>query len=135
MSITTASLLPERPARLYEEEQLHRAVVQYLKWALPDDAVYFHVANGGLRSKHIAAKMAALGVRAGIPDLEIVWAGLDGKSLFIELKTEKGAISSVQKQMHQRLVRCKAIVQVCRSVAEVADALIALGMPLRVRLA
>lgn len=135
MSITTASLLPDPPSRLHEEERLHRAVVQYLKWALPDDAVYFHIANGGKRHKIVAAKLAALGVRAGLPDLEIIWAGLDGKSIFIELKTERGALSSVQRQMHQRLLHCKAVVCVCRGVGEVADALSGLGMALRVRLA
>lgn len=57
----------------HPEDDLQRAVVQYLDVALPADAVAYAVPNGGKRSRTEAARLKGLGVRAGVPDLAIVW--------------------------------------------------------------
>ena len=132
MSVTTASLLPDPPRRNNAEEVLHRGVVRYLQWALPADATFYHVPNGGLRSKTAAARLVPLGTRAGIPDLAIVWKG---RALFIELKAAKGALSAHQRQMIDKLIYCGAEVMCCRSLDGVECALRELGVPLRARVA
>lgn len=124
-------LLPRAP-RNNDEEQLHRATWRYLQWSLPDDAVAYHPANGGLRHRKAAARMAGLGVVAGVPDLAIVWRG---KALFIELKAGRGVVSAAQKSLHRKLVFCGAEVMTCRSVPEVEAALRECGVPLRGRCA
>ncbi len=56
----------------------------------------FHIPNGGFRNIREAAKLKAMGVRAGVPDLFLpvkrgLWSGL-----FIELKFGKGKASDKQ---------------------------------------
>jgi hypothetical protein len=128
MSVVTSSLLPDPPQRRHDEEQLHRAVWKYLRWALPDEAFAYHPANGGKRSRKVAARMSALGVVAGVPDLAVVYRG---RAMFIELKARRGALSLDQKHVHQVLSHCGAPVMLCRSVEEVEAQLRDACVPLR----
>jgi len=127
MSVTTASLLPEPAPRQHLEADLQRSVHQFLRWALPADAVHFAVPNGLMRSKKAAARAQGEGVRAGISDMCIIWRG---RPFFLELKTQHGRLSAVQRQMTQRLTAAGAEVLVCRSLPEVEDGLRQLGVPL-----
>ena len=120
--------VPEPAPRRHEEDDLHRSVVQFLRIALPDDAVFYHVPNGGQRHNKAAARLVGLGVRAGVPDLAIVH---HGRALFIELKTRTGRLSAAQKQMMQKLIHCGAEVMACRSVRDVEAALRECGVHLR----
>jgi hypothetical protein len=126
--IVTASMLAEGAARAHEEDDLQRSAVQYLRFALPADAEYFHIPNGGQRHKRAAARLVGLGVRAGMPDLGLVWRG---RALFIELKTRTGTASPTQLQMHRKLAYCGVPVTVSRSVPEIEAWLRLQGMPLR----
>ena len=56
---------------------------------------FFHVPNGGVRSKREAAKLKAMGVLPGVHDLVFLTAG--GGTLLIELKAKKGSASDAQK--------------------------------------
>jgi hypothetical protein len=126
--IPTATLLPDPPKRRHLEDDLQRAVVQFLRVALPFDAVFYAVPNGGLRHSRAAARMVGLGLRSGIPDLAIVWRG---HALFVELKTARGSLSPAQRQMHARLHVAGAEVMTCRSVECVENSLREIGVPLR----
>jgi rhodanese-related sulfurtransferase len=129
--IPTASLLPDPPPRRrHEEEDLQRAVVRFLDLALPPDAVYFAVPNGGLRSKKAAARLKGMGVCAGVPDIAVLCVGL---WIFLELKTERGRLSRAQLEMIRRLERAGAAVLLCRSLRQLEDDLRALGVPLAAR--
>ncbi len=111
------------------EDQIQAAVCDYLDRALPDDAVYFAVPNGGHRHPAVAAKLKWTGTKAGVPDLAIVWRG---RAIYIELKAHGGTLSDAQKAMHDRLTLAGAVVlPIARSIDEVADFLVVLGMPLR----
>ena len=99
------------------EEALHRAVAQLLDAALPPDAVWCHVPNGGARSKAEAGILKALGVKPGWPDIQIIWRK---RVIMIELKPAKGYLSEAQKTMHGRLILAGAIVATCRSVEGVS---------------
>jgi hypothetical protein len=130
--VPTGELLPEAPPRRQDEERLHRDVVKFLGWALPPDAVFYHPANGGLRSKKAADRLKGMGVVAGIPDLAIVHRG---RALFIELKTATGRLSPAQREMQRRLIYAGAAVCLCRSVAEVEASLLEAAVHLRARVA
>jgi hypothetical protein len=126
--VITSGLLPDPPRRGHPEDELQRSVVQFLRVALPDDAIAYAVPNGGQRHSKAAARLVGLGVRAGIPDLAIVWRG---HALFVELKAARGTLSAVQRQMIDKLHVCGAMVAVCKSLECVEGSLREMGVPLR----
>ena len=108
------------------EEELQRAVVQFLKMACPT-ALWFAVPNQrGTRKRWENEMLVAMGVRAGVPDLVFVLPG--GRVGFIELKAAKGRMETSQLIFAE-----EALHLVCRSLAEVQGALAAWGLPLRGR--
>lgn len=114
------------------EEQIQTSVASFLDRSLPDDALWFHCPNGGARNKVVAAKLKWAGVKAGVPDILIVWRQ---RLIGIELKAKTGVLSEAQKAMHQRLTLAGAVVlPIARSVDEVEAFLETLGMPLKGRL-
>ena len=114
--------------RKYEEDSLQRDVCQFLAVALPTGSMYFAIPNGGKRHAREAARMKGLGLRAGVPDLEVIHRG---RALFIELKAKRGVMSAAQRDMLRLLGFCGCPVLLCRSVPEVEAALLAAGVPLR----
>jgi len=78
------------------ELQIHIAVVQHLKFRARKGVLWFHAANGELRTKRDAAKLKAMGVTPGIPDIVMI---ADGKTYGLELKTKKGRLSPEQQSM------------------------------------
>jgi hypothetical protein len=82
------------------EEQIHKALVELLRWRCRPGVIWFHVPNGGWRYKRTAANLKALGVRAGVADLQFIWSDVPSVSrvLFLELKRPGGKQSVAQKQ-------------------------------------
>jgi hypothetical protein len=122
----------ERTPRAHPEADLQRAVHQFLTWALPSDAVHFAIPNGLMRSKKAAARAQGEGVLAGVPDLLVIHRG---HPVFVELKSGRGVMSEVQRNMMHKLGYCGADVVCCRSVACVQSSLIELGVPLKATVA
>lgn len=91
----------------HNEDDLQALVMQWLDLVLPPEAFAWHVPNGGKRSKITATRLKRLGVRAGIPDVHILHRG---RLITIELKDKGKKPSPVQRDMHQRLTLCGAIV-------------------------
>jgi hypothetical protein len=130
--VVTASLVPERGVRRrHPEDDLQRQVMAFLDVALPAEAVAFAVPNGGKRHAREAARMKGLGVKAGVPDLCVVYRG---RAAFLELKAKRGVMSPAQKAMQKRLIYAGADVCLCKSVAEVEASLLEAAIPLRARL-
>jgi VRR-NUC domain len=83
------------------DEHLHQ--VALFHWAAvmscrhPALLMMFAIPNGGLRSKAVAGKLKAEGVRSGVPDLFLPWVTSSKCGLFIEMKSSKGIISPAQK--------------------------------------
>lgn len=105
--------------RNHPEDDLQRAVARFLDVVLPDDAVWFHVPNGGGRSKVEASILKGLGVKAGVPDIVILRAG---RGYAIELKPprpHKSSVSDEQKKFHGRLRAASIPVTVAYSVDDV----------------
>jgi len=127
MSVT-ASLLPDPPRRRHLESDFQRGVNQFLRWSLPDNAMHFAIPNGLMRSKKAAARAVGEGVRAGISDMCIVWKG---RAIFLELKTERGRLSEVQRQMIRKLEHCECPVIIARPIVEFEAHLREVAIPLR----
>lgn len=117
--------------RVYAESKLQREVVNFLRWALPPDAEFFSIPNTGFASRKVTGRLIGEGLRAGVPDLEVVH---QGRALFFELKSERGTLSTDQRQMHRRLLDAGAEVYLSRSSRHVEAMLLEAGVRLRGRL-
>lgn len=101
------------------ERDLHKAVAVYLSLALPPGA-WFTSIPGGNRGMTTTP-----GYASGTPDLLIIWNGI---AQWIELKAERGRLSVAQKAMHLVLERAGSPVYTARSLAEVEQVLLGLGI-------
>lgn len=110
------------------EQVLQRAVMAYLDAVLPPNAWSFHPPNGGKRGAIEGAIFKAMGTRAGLPDIGILF---DGRCFWIELKAAAGRLSEKQTLAHSRLWEAGCPVVICRSIDEVRAALLGWAIPIR----
>lgn len=73
----------------------------------------FHIPNGGSRNIIEATKLKKMGVKAGVPDLQLIVPNGEVHGLWIELKAQKGKLQPSQKIMIQRLEAQGYICKVC----------------------
>ena len=110
-----------------DEDKLQEACVTWFGYQYPEYApLLWHIPNGGSRNVIEAAKLKRMGVRRGVPDLQLaiprsVYTSPTTRSLvdcglFIELKTKDGRVTPEQKKMHKRLIAQGYKVIVCRSL-------------------
>lgn len=114
------------------EAQLHRQTAAYLAQALPEDCAWTTFpAGGGGRVR--GAQLKAAGLRAGWPDVQILWYVGSNRGVFVclELKTLKGRLSDEQIACHFDIRKAGGYVFVCRSLDEVEGFLRGFGIPLR----
>lgn len=116
----------------HAEHALHMSVARFLDAALPEDVFFWHTPNQGQRSARDGAKLKALGLRPGFPDLAIAY---QGRLYCIELKAPGGTLSKAQKATRTALERAGVIVSVCYSLEAVEGCLTGLGIPLKARIA
>ena len=98
---------------LLSEHDLHLQVAEYLDLT---GLIYHHSPNEGKRRPQYTKMLLRKGMRKGWPDIQILHRG---RSVFIELKTKKGRLSTAQKKCHSDLILAGAIVKVCRSLEDV----------------
>ncbi|MGA9874535.1 MAG: hypothetical protein WBQ21_01875 [Solirubrobacteraceae bacterium] len=127
------------------EDELHEAVARALDILVMPPAEWTTFPAGHAKlPPAVAAKLARLGLKRGIPDI-LVWH--DGRSCGIELKRPGGVLSKTrmvrtkrrgalrlvegQADVFPRLVAAGMRIAVCRSVDEVLAALRGWGVPLR----
>lgn len=119
------------------EQALHLAVAQLLEAVLPrSGAIWCHIPNGGARRKRRNANGQAycpegavlkrMGVRPGMPDIQIIAPG--PRLVYIELKAKGGRLSEAQREMHRQLEAVGADVRICSTVEQVRDAMSELGL-------
>lgn len=129
----------------HAESQIQISIAGYLAVALKGlPATFFAVPNGGKRASKVdrdgrryspeAGRMRAEGVRAGVADI-IVMTGEPLRSLKIglEVKAPKGVVSKDQKEWRTDFERAGGIYFVVRSIDDVAEALVKVGVPIRAR--
>ncbi|HSN24157.1 MAG TPA: VRR-NUC domain-containing protein [Methylomicrobium sp.] len=112
----------------YTENDLDKAITEYLRWALPRDAVSFHIPNGGYKlSGKELGRLKASGYVAGIPDRCVMWNGI---ICWIEIKRLNGRLNPAQVDMFLRFERAGFPVTIARSIEDVRDALKFAGIPI-----
>jgi hypothetical protein len=104
--------------RNYPEQQTQRAVVEYLR-ILENlgELTFFHVPNGGWRSKAEAGIFKSLGVKPGVADLVLMFPG--GLVAFLEIKSATGRLSASQKAFKNTAEYFGFPFAECRAVDEV----------------
>jgi cellobiose-specific phosphotransferase system component IIB len=80
------------------ETQIQIAVIDHLRYGAANGWKYWHTPNGGLRDKREAAKLRAMGVLPGVPDLVLI--SPQGKFHGLELKRKGGTLSEEQRLFH-----------------------------------
>jgi hypothetical protein len=137
--MTRAAALPLFPARgrprpsawrepPTPEEKIHAAVVELLRWAIAPGWIAYHPANGEWRGPHgkkVGARLKALGVLPGVPDL-ILWAP-GGMAHGLEIKSRTGRLSVAQKAFRANCDAYGRPYAVARSLDEAAAILAAWG--------
>jgi hypothetical protein len=107
------------------EQTIHRALWQHIEARLVPGAFAFHVPNGGARSRIEASIFAGLGVVPGVPDLIVI---RNGQTYGLELKADRGRLSSAQAACHARLEAAGATVAVARGLDEAVRQMEAWGL-------
>lgn len=97
------------------EQLLHRAILQFVHIQYPKVLV-FHPANGGFRTKVEAGIFKSLGVKAGTPDLCLLWKPC--KVGFLEVKSEYGRLTTHQQSFHSWLTDLGIPVAIVKSVED-----------------
>ena len=113
------------------EATIHKQVVEWAEYqagAMPELRSLFHPPNGGHRRKATAARMKAMGAKAGVPDLclPVACTMRDGTrygALWIELKSKTGRLRDSQRQWRNRLRRHGHAWALCRSFDDAKAAL------------
>lgn len=82
------------------EQQIQRAVCHQLQWRKADGVEWWHVPNGGWRSRTEASIFKGLGVQAGVPDLHFLY---NGRFYALELKAPRGKLSRAQQDFIHRI--------------------------------
>lgn len=118
------------PGRTDRESPVQRAIVAWLRLALPGALVH-HARNeinqrGGGIARELA-QAAAKGAVAGFPDLIVLPFAHVGP-LFLEVKAAGGYASAAQKDVHGRLRALGYRVAVVRSIDDVREALAGWGV-------
>jgi len=113
--------------RKREESSLQVQLMMHLDAALPPDAFAFHVPNGGSRNLIEAVNLKRQGVKAGIPDIVIVY---QGGAYGLELKAKAGSISDSQKVTFPKLRAAGMRIEVARSLPEAVGLIGDMGIPL-----
>lgn len=110
------------------EFQIHSAIVEYLRRALPDGyRVECNLNNP--RSAINGARLKAMGLTAGRPDIEIIGPG--GSVAVIEIKAPKGRLSAPQKAYQEWCDDWHVPHCVARSIGDVQAFLTDLNVPVR----
>lgn len=107
------------------EGPIHRAVIDYLRLALPGAVIHHPAAEVGISGANIARAIARNkfnGMLVGFPDIIAFW---HGGCLVIEVKAPKGVTSPAQVECHERLSGNGFPVHIVRSVDEAANAVAA----------
>jgi hypothetical protein len=97
------------------EAQIQRSVLEHLRIRAVPNCFYFHCPNGEWRSRITGAILKGQGVVAGIPDLIIVHAG---RTYGLELKSDNGRTTDVQRSTHARMREAGAIVSTAWGIDE-----------------
>lgn len=126
-TIADVTAKPKRAKRDNPEFRLHVAAVTLARRIVSPRTPWTHGATGEKREGHTGAKLKAMGLRAGVPDL---WFYADGRLIGCEFKSGRGKLSPDQAAFADMIVANGGSFFIARSVDEFERGLIAHGVPL-----
>lgn len=105
------------------EFQIHASIVAYLRQMARPEVQYWHCANGEVRDARTGAKLKAMGLKPGVPDLMFRWRArwsMDclQETLDMEIKPPGRKQSEAQKAWEARTVAVGGHYYVVRSLDE-----------------
>lgn len=87
-----------------DEHNIQKVLVAWFRQTYPSMSnLFFAIPNGGARDLVTAKRLKEEGVLAGVPDLFLAVPRHGYPGLWLELKTEAGVLSSVQKKIQGEL--------------------------------
>jgi hypothetical protein len=101
MSIIPYNKLGEFQPYIGSEDNFQKAVARYLD---AKGVLWFHCPNGGHRNVAEAAKLKAMGAKAGIPDILILEPRKNCYGFAIELKVGKNKCTDHQNEMRRHFI-------------------------------
>lgn len=104
------------------EHQIQKAAFQYIRLKQAQDwrwRLVYAIPNGGHRNKVSAAKMKAEGATSGVWDISVDYPVAPYSGLKIEVKTERGALTTSQKEMQSLYQQAGYLCKVCRTPEEI----------------
>lgn len=126
------------PGPDFLEDQLQKALVQWLDTCVqPGELIFTHIPSGEKRDVKTGARLKAMGLRRGWPDMLFVLK--DGTVAFCELKRKGASLDNAQKEFRSYLAQIgwrggnEPPYLCARSVEEVAAWLEGLGAVLRIK--
>ena len=112
------------------ESQIHRAILQYLRLAMPRALIHHSANEVALSGKDVAraiGKAKGLGMLPGFPDIA-VFPGAHIGPLFFEVKTPRGTLSAAQRAVMGQLIDAGYRYAVVRSVTDAQERLAEWGI-------
>jgi hypothetical protein len=106
--------------RAQPEAALQRQVWAHIRTRSAGRSFCFHVPNGAKRDRITGAILQGLDARAGVPDIVCIRAG---RACFLELKSERGRLSKVQRETIDELKAAGAVVAVADNLDDALDKL------------
>jgi hypothetical protein len=97
------------------EQAIQAAIFQHIAWRGAKGVFAFHCPLGGWRSVIEAAIFKATGTVAGIPDVCVVY---QSRLYALELKTDSGKLTPIQRETHARMREAGAIVSTAYGIDE-----------------
>ncbi len=117
------------------EYEVQKDICRWLDDNLPPTAWYCHIPNGGYRKVREMAKLKAMGLKPGTPDLLILYrvAGVHGPwVIWLEVKADITTEPTLQqKEVMSKLRSLGCWTLTVASVEHVAGVLRHLGIPLK----
>ena len=114
------------------EEALQRTIMDWCRVALwpPTEGgpLVAHIPNGGARTRAEAGILKAMGVRAGMPDLVVLWLR---RHAWAEIKVDDREPTQAQIDCHRDITLCGGIVTIVRSLDDFRGFIRMLNIPTR----
>ena len=107
------------------ERLIQTAVVEHLAWRAIPGLWWTHFPAGGLRNRTVAAQLKAAGSKPGVPDILLL---AQGRLFGLELKSERGRLSTDQISTHAAMRDAGAVIGVAGGVDEALDLLAEWGL-------
>lgn len=119
-----------RKPRQRPEEVVQRHCIGILRAYVPsppDGPAWTAINPVSAKSKAVAGKSKAMGLRAGWPDLEMLH---QGRAIYVEFKAPKGGrVDPEQNARHREIVAAGGTVHIARSIDEFLRILACEGVP------